>query len=363
MSTGPARAEIRPLTGLRGIAALWVVACHWSGAEITGPARDIALHGYVAVDLFMVLSGFVLALTTDAAWPSPAAYRGFLWRRVCRLHPLYVLTTLVCLTEAWIFREGLFAPGQTDSIPGAVLSNLLMTDTHLWEVDSINGPAWVVGVEVTLNLFFPLFTLLCLRSSARLGGLLAGLAFLMLVAVSVLDHRLNGGTAGALGTLDTRLMYARCGPELALGMYCWRFRDRFAWAGNNRWLSLILLGMLAMTPFKSLDLVFVPACCLLVMGLSVERGVVAGWFGTAVPHWLGTISYSIYLWHAAFLPLRPGLIALSGVADARTAAMLVNSAGLLLLLGFATLSYRWFEEPARRWLRALGASPARDHPG
>jgi peptidoglycan/LPS O-acetylase OafA/YrhL len=170
------------------------------------------------------------------------------------------------------------------------------------------------------------------------------LSALALFAVSVLDQHWNGGKPGALGTLDTRLMYLRCGPEFALGMLCWRFRENFAWCGRSLALVLVSLAMLAMTPFKSADLAFVAASCVLVIGLGAERSPVAALFGTRVPHWLGAISFSLYLWHAPFLALRPVWVAVFG------SVMMANTLNLALVLVVATVSYRWFEGPVRRVL-------------
>ena len=351
--------EIRSLTGIRGIAACWVVACHWSGDELSGLARDVALHGYVAVDLFMVLSGFVLAMTY--ADGGRGGYRYFVWQRFCRLYPLYAVTTLVCLTgDAWS-GTGLFAPGGGPVLP-ALISNLLMTTTHVWEVDAIDGPSWSVSVEFTLNLFFPLFVLLCIRLSRRQSVAVAILCAAALILVSVLNHRLDGGAPGELGTLDVRLMYLRCGPEFALGMLCWRVwrqAPRAAVLGRTAWLAAIVAAMLAMTPFKALDLPFAAACCLLVTGLASERSVIARILGSRIPHWLGTISFSLYLWHAAFAPMRPALLAVLPLADPGVARMAANSVALAAVLAFSTLSFYYFEIPSRRWLRGrFAARPA-----
>lgn len=336
--------EIRPLTGIRGVAACWVVLCHWSGAELSGIARDIALHGYAAVDLFMILSGFVLAMTYEPRMhPRPwSGFGTFVWQRFCRLYPLYALTTAVCLIQAW------WAGGRP-GIP-AIASNMLMTTTNLWEVDAINGPSWSISVEFTLNLFFPLFVLLCARLPWRWSAAFAVLCAAALVGVSVLNHRLDGGVAGELGTLDTRLMYLRCGPEFALGMLC--CRAKWAVFGRTAWLVAILAAMLAMAPFKALDLPFVACCCLLVMGLAAQRSPIAAVLGSPVLHWLGTISFSLYLWHAAFIPLR-GVLMLS---DSQLGLMAANTINLALVLAVSTASYRWFEVPVRQWLRSLSPS-------
>lgn len=342
--------EIRSLTGIRGVAALWVVACHWSGDELSGMARDIALHGYAAVDLLMILSGFVLAMTYV---PRESGYRYFVSQRFCRLYPLYAVTTLVCLAEQWWSATGLFAPGGDPVVP-AVLSNLLMTTTHLWEVDAIDGPSWSISVEFTLNLFFPLFVLLCARLSWRYSVAVAVMCGAALVLVSVLNHRLDGGVAGELGTLDTRLMYVRCSPEFALGMLCWRLWRQAAWSsvfGGTVSLGAVAVAMLAMTPFKAMDLPFVVGCCVLVIGLASERSRVAIALGSPVLHWLGTISFSLYLWHAAFIPLRPVWLRVLPVNDPAVATMAANTINLAIVLAVSTLSYHRFEIPARRWLR------------
>jgi peptidoglycan/LPS O-acetylase OafA/YrhL len=229
-----------------------------------------------------------------------------------------------------------------------------MTTTHLWEVDAIDGPSWSVSVEFTLNLVFPLFVLLCIRSSRGRAVALAALCGAALVLVSVLNHRLDGGVAGELGTLDTRLMYLRCGPEFGLGMLCWRLwrqAPRAAVFGGTAWLAAVLAGMLVMAPFKAMDLPFVAACCLLVIGLAPERSRIAAVLGSPVPHWLGTISFSLYLWHAAFLPLRPALLRMLPADDPGVALMVANTMNLGLVLAVATLSYHGFEVPVRRWLR------------
>ena len=323
--------EIRSLTGIRGVAALWVVACHWSGDELSGVAKDIALHGYAAVDLFMILSGFVLAMTYV---PRRTGYRHFVWQRFCRLYPLYAVTTMVCLAEQWWSGTGLFAPDGGPIVP-AVLSNLLMTTTHLWDVDAIDGPSWSISVEFTLNLFFPLFVLLCARLSWRWSVSVASLCGVALVLVSVLNHRLDGGVAGELGTLDTRLMYLRCGPEFALGMLCWRLWRQAPWSsvfGGTAWLGAVIATMLAMTPFKAMDLPFVVGCCLLVIGLASECSWIAIAFGSPVLHWLGTISFSLYLWHAAFIPLRPVLLRALPWTDPGVALMVANTINLGIVL-------------------------------
>ena len=108
-----------------------------------------------------------------------------------------------------------------------------------------------------------------------------------------------------------------------------------------------------MTPFKSLDLPFVLASCLLVIGLATQRSGLARLFGSAPLHWIGEVSFSLYLWHAAFIPLRDGIETAVGGSGVVAAGMMANSAALALVLICSGLSYRWFELPTRRRLRGL----------
>ncbi|MGN1359501.1 MAG: acyltransferase family protein, partial [Kiritimatiellia bacterium] len=84
------------LDGLRGIAALLVVAFHllesYSGGDHT---RQILNHGYLAVDFFFVLSGFVIGYAYDDRWGQGLTLREFFKRRLVRLHPMVVFGTLL----------------------------------------------------------------------------------------------------------------------------------------------------------------------------------------------------------------------------------------------------------------------------
>jgi len=349
--------EIKPITGIRGIAALWVVSCHWAGPQWTGIGRDIALHGYAAVDLFMVMSGFVLGLA-HAAHVGASVWHGY-WRfllsRLARLYPLYLLTTLASLV-LWFTVE----PDAGWITPGVVASNLLMADTTFWDVNALDGPSWAVSVEWTLNLFFPIFCLIGLRLSQRWTVAVALLCAGLLVLTSVLDAQWNGGVPGALGVLDNRLLYLRCAPEFTLGLLIWRWWEaagRSTRFGGTGWMLTCVAVMVATLPFKAMDLPFVLACCLLLPGLAEGRSPVAQWFAAGWMCWLGTISFSLYLWHAAFIPLRDGIASLSAGLGVMGAGVLANGVTLALVLAFSGVSYAWFEMPARRWVRGWFTQP------
>src|ERR671916_1401993 len=96
--------EIRSLTGLRAVAAVWVVVYHFNFTPGVGydgywePLRPVIRAGATGVDLFFVLSGFVITLThleRVGRTPSVRGAGAFLWARGCRIWPVYALVTVV----------------------------------------------------------------------------------------------------------------------------------------------------------------------------------------------------------------------------------------------------------------------------
>src|ERR1051326_8086781 len=175
----PQRAEIRALTGLRGVAALLVALYHinpnWIAPTATG--RFVG-KGYLWVDLFFVLSGFLLAMNYArlfaGGW-SLGAWLDFLLHRVARIYPLYVAMVLASLAYSLALYGGVHAaaappPALTLSEPARdVAANLLMVQS--WGVGkSIDGVAWSLSPEGAAYLMFPLAARRAGDGTGRGGG-------------------------------------------------------------------------------------------------------------------------------------------------------------------------------------------------
>ena len=140
------RSEIRSLTGLRGLAALWVMTGHYirdAPADLT--VRFVINHMYIAVDLFMVLSGFVLAMSYDADFRVPLNAQR-MWRfvllRIARIYPVYGLSCIACVL---LVVTGIGVWGPPDISPMAVALNLAMAGS------STSGGAassWIVAAPI-----------------------------------------------------------------------------------------------------------------------------------------------------------------------------------------------------------------------
>ncbi len=355
--------EIRPLTGLRGIAACVVVLYHYfQFVAPSGPIRTILVHGYLAVDLFFVLSGFVMAVTYAKTFSGPYDFRiywNFLYKRLGRIYPLYLLMTLIWFVLPF---EG------ASTSPAVLVSNLLLVQA--WGVaDSIGGPTWSISTEFAAYLIFPILVAAAVNSCWRAawGVVLLAIAALVLVATRT-DLQVNqlvigvarNGPLDVFGS-DTPYPLLRCLAGFTLGVFAYRLGSvplcqrltGARYAGGVALLAVIVLPLLLPDSDSAEIVAFVP----LVLCLSREASLTSRVIGSGPIHWLGDISYSIYLIHVLFDTMlrKPLMVGLERVHFAHAFSL----SGLLLLLPVIAASaatYYGIEKPARNWARKLARS-------
>ena len=360
----PARPiEIRALTGVRGVAALYVVAYHLDlGQQNIGLLQHILHHGYLSVDLFFVLSGFVLALTSQRLITGPItlpAMRSFIGRRIARIYPLYLCSVLFCL---WHQGFALDRSPLSFAYWKEMVSNLLLMQA--WGLaPSINGVAWSISTELLAYLLFPVLVWGALRGSVR-RSLLVALCCAAGLAVLCVAPRglLIGGAMSPQGPLD----YAeptsfgpilRCLTEFTAGLLTFRLARTDVLSGLLRSpvfgpaVLMVALGLLAL---RGDDLAFVIWLPLVVLVLSTDTGPAAWLFKTPLVHRLGVLSYGIYLLHPLIIwpwidMLRLDLFA-DHVPQVRLVTVIVAFAASLAV---ASLGYKYIECPARERLRVV----------
>jgi peptidoglycan/LPS O-acetylase OafA/YrhL len=292
--------EIRALTSLRGLAALTVVAYHASDAA----GADLVPRGYLAVDLFFVLSGFVLALTAsaDVAARGLRAAPPFWVRRVARILPLN-LAVVAALTAA-----NLAAHGGAGVPVARVACNALALQGLGWCV-SLNAPAWTLSVEWLAYLLFPALLLAVVRTGPGSNALSAALA-----AVAALGGLLALAVHAGRGSLDSVPCGAvwslvRCLSETVLGVLAHRAFAREAtrrvWSRDSAAAGIGVLALCGAAPGRyglpGGDLWLALTFPLLVLALAANDGVIRRLLGLAPLHMLGLISFSMYLLHDALL--------------------------------------------------------------
>lgn len=346
-------ARVEALTGIRGIAA-WLVVLYHMRLSLTdiAPAWLIGAlgHGYLAVDLFFMLSGFVLWLNYAPKLRAGgfASVPAFLWRRFARIWPLHILMLAAMLCFALV----LLATGRdTSAYPFAELplQVLLIQNWGLTQTIAWNHPAWSISAEWGAYLLFPLLVLACdwqrLPSAVLVAcvGAFAGLLFAVFA----------GAGESNLGGQITTLGLWRCLFEFSMGaLTCilWqRWQGRALVAGGLLLAGLLLLvgGVLAgiaQTAFLPLGFL-----CLL-LALALDSGPVAQMLSQRSLVWLGEVSYATYLAH---IPLLIGF-KLAFVGEDLQIGWAVLVAYMLVLLALSGALYHFWEKPAQSWLNRRG---------
>lgn len=348
-STGPA---FRPdIEGLRALAVLLVVAAHARVPGLQG--------GYIGVDVFFVISGFLITRLLHAEWERHGRIDipGFYARRIRRLLPAFLLMLAAVVAATWI----IYAPVEQDWRLGSALSSLLYVSNIHYALTATDYMApsakldpllhtWSLGVEEQFYLAWPLLMLgawrLAQRHRSRLDPvllLLLGLTLASLAAAIILTAsrqplafflpltRAWEFGAGALAALfGARLAMARPGAPAALAL------------GG---LALVLGSALAYTaqsPYPGWRaLLPVAGTTLLLLAVPAAPGApVARLLALPPLQWLGRLSYGWYLWHWPLLVLGRVVFPEGGLrTDLALAAM-----ALLL----AQASFTLVEQPLRQ---------------
>ena len=352
--------EIKGLTSLRGIAALAVVMQHFSStaqqhAAVTIPS--LVPHGYVAVDFFFVLSGYIMCYTYLTALQRDGwkVYAPFLKKRVIRLLPLNVFVTftllgLGALSTVLLGRNLFFGD---ISVPFDVVANLFMLQ-GLGIGKNINGPSWSVSAEFIAYLLFPLLVAGAFSSRRWVWAVTAAMAAAALLWVALQNPRLG------LGAEDPWFGGLRCVSEFTLGMLSYRFGQTTAGA---RWLSKDrcaqwALAACAVLLLLRIDLLVALTFPFIVATTGHNQGRVSAFLSRPTLYFLGNISYSLYLIHNPFRPAELALLqALHPAPLGASAALVYAFLGSLSVIPFAWLTYRWVEQPSRDFVRGRALRP------
>lgn len=366
------------MTGLRGVAAFLVATYHFCPSNTIPPntISDAAISnfvgkGYLWVDLFFVLSGFLMGLNYghlfEAGW-SLRRWLDFLIRRFARVYPLYIVLVAATLLYT-AFTYGSFQGSHPAPAVGfdrpfvAIAANVLLIQS--WGLaGSVDGVAWSLSTEWAAYLLFPFLAWLALFGTRRTGLATALLVAAVVIGTVGLTAHDGAYHSGPLDAYDGRTVepILRCFGGFVLGLLMYRASrsDRvLAWASSDVTLGVAVAALVAGFAAGLNDLVVYPLFAILVLGLYGNRGRVGWLFGCRPVYWLGLVSYSLYLLHSYLLVPRNWLSrCLQGVlspAAAQVAADVTACAVLLILSG---LAYRLIEEPGRKWMRRFGKALA-----
>ena len=359
----PSKPHYPILDGLRGVASFLVVIMHICEAHSTSSLDMLLNHGYLAVDFFFLLSGFVIGYAYDDRWPK-MTIAGFFKRRLIRLQPMVIMGSVIGAIFFY-FQDSTVWPA-IHTVP--VLKMLLIMvigatlipvppsmDIRGWEeMHPLDGPAWSLFFEYIANI---LYALGVRKFSKTALSILVFLAAILLVQYAVTGE---GDVIGG---------WSITGPQLRIGFTRLIF-PFFAGLLLSRtirttpiphaflWCSILLFVFLAIPRIggdthRWWNGLYEASVIILIFPLIVYMGAggkLTNKFSTRLCTFCGEISYPLYITHypliytyTAWLKDHPNVTFM----EALPRILLTVGGAILIAYGCLKL----YDEPVRRWLQ------------
>jgi len=354
------------LDGLRGVAAIWVVLFHILEVHSGGDhVKQWLNHGYLGVDFFFMLSGFVVAYSYDDRWRA-MGLGGFFRRRLIRLQPMIIIGSILGAVLFYFQHSpGLGWAGIPDVPVWKLLLVMLIgcalipvgksLDIRGWnEMYPLNGPAWTLFLEYIANIAYALV----LR---RFNTLVLWAA--VVLAAGVTTHYAltnpNGDLIGGWSVTDP--VHLRIGlTRLAFPFLAGMLLARLGWSIRTRspfWLAGVVLVAALSVPHLGGDnhfnnrvyeclclMVVFPCIILLGAGGNTDERQTSG-----ICKWMGDISYPIYITHYPVVFLYYAFVVnqQKSLGESWPQAL----AALLTALALAWACMKWYDLPLRAYLR------------
>jgi exopolysaccharide production protein ExoZ len=343
---------------LRAIAALLVVVVHAYAVESTylpGRPWTTPYHvlGTYGVDLFFVISGVVMLVSTATWFGEKSAPRRFLARRATRIYPPYWIVTVPVLIAYLLVPS---AAGEHRSTPPDVLASFLALPQR-------GEPLLVVGWTLTYELVFYAVFAVALRFARRYLPLVTAVWLLAVVLIGALGPHANPWV---------RVLGSWFNLEFVFGMAIGTLVLRGALVAPRVLFGLAVVLIVAVcvaTAYSGREFfeiawwrpwaVGAPMALLVYASLGLERR------GVLAPRWLraqGDASYALYLWHVPVLGA-VGLALHAVHLHGTPARIAIVFGGYALAIAVSFVAYRWIERPllrlARRYFESASSSTGR----
>lgn len=354
------------LDGLRGVAALMVLWYHVFEGFATSPVDQNFNHGYLAVDFFFILSGFVVGYAYDDRWKTTMTTTNFFKRRLIRLQPMVILGAVLgaitfCIqgSEQW---DG--TKVSLSMVMLALLLNLFLipaipgTGSEVrgnGEMYPLNGPTWSLFFEYIANVMYALFIHKMSTKALRVLVVLAGIGLASFaignlsgyghlgVGWSLVDYNLIGGFLRVLFSFSIGLLMSRNFKPV-------KIRGAF-------WICSVLMFALFAVPHVGgmetlwMNGIYDSLCIIVFFPLLVYLGASGKTTDKAsskICKFLGDISYPVYIVHYPFMYLFYSWLWKNELTFAETWPVAVGLIIGNILLAYAAL--KLYDEPIRRWL-------------
>lgn len=362
------------LDGLRGVAAFIVVIFHLFETYSPGPMYQIINHGYLAVDFFFVLSGFVIGYAYDDRWGRMSVW-DFFKRRLIRLQPMVIFGSVVgalvfFFGDSPMFEQIMRTPWWMVLVSLALACIMLPVppsmDIRGWqEMNALNGANWSLTWEYFANILYaavvrrltvPALILVVAVSAYFTIDITMNIdTFALLEGRSYARHTLIGGWS--LTPEQLYIGFSRLCYPFFCGLLMFRLGKRISLRGGFWWCSATITLILVLPCFGVpdslwLDGIYNMLAVLIVFPLLVITG--AGSKMTdrrtvAACRWLGAISYPLYITHYPWIYVHMAWAAAHPDAP-RATHIFVSVAVFVITLSIAYAAMKLYDQPVREWL-------------
>lgn len=355
------------LDGLRGVAALLVIWYHFFEGFATSGVDQMFNHGYLAVDFFFVLSGFVIGYAYDDRWKEGLTQKGFVVRRLIRLQPMVVMA--VCLGLIAFVIQGCehwdHTPAPGWAIAVSFILGLLMLPAipgtapdvrGNGEMFPLVGPAWSLFFEYIGSVLYAIWlhrlTTRALRNVVAVCGV--GLAA---VALSNMSGSYSLGVGWTMAEWGFFGGLMRLGFSFGIGLLMSRGFKPVKIKGAF-WICTAAIAVLMCMPYITpdgqpsvLNGIYDIVCTIFIFPLIVflgASGTTADSNSKAICGFLGRISYPIYIIHYPAMYLFYAWVWNNDYTFAQ--AWPATAVIFVCLIPAAYLFVKYYDEPVRRWL-------------
>lgn len=349
------------LDGLRGVAALTVVCFHLFEAYATSHLDQRINHGYLAVDFFFILSGFVVGYAYDDRWQK-MTIKDFLKRRVIRLQPMVVIGALI--GAIMFYTQGCSVWDVTQVSVGmllvATLMNALMIPATpgseirgVGEMYPLNGPTWSLFFEYIGNILYAFFLrkLPTLALAILVSVAACGLAWFAIwgplgdicVGFALTEENIVGGSLRLLFAFSAGLLLSRVFKPI-------KVRGAF-WIGGISIVVLSAIPRIGGSEHLWMNGIYDTLCAVVFFPLIVylaASGQTTDKTTTRICKFLGDISYPLYMVHYPFIYLYYAWVKNENLTFEQSLP-----GAIALVVGSVVLAYlclKLCDEPVRRYL-------------
>ena len=357
------------LDGLRGVAALMVIWYHvFEGfAFASNSAIETLNHGYLAVDFFFILSGFVIGYAYDDRWGKSLTMKDFFKRRLIRLHPMVIMGAVVGAITFYI--QGSVQWDGTHIGISMVMLSLLCTIFFIpampgvgyevrgnGEMFPLNGPCWSLFFEYIGNILYALFIRRLSNKALTIVVVLLGVALASFAIFNVSGY----GNIGVGWTLDgvnfigglLRILF-----PFSMGMLLSRNFKPMKLRGAFWICTLIMIALFAVPDLEGTESIctngiYEAFCIIMAFPILLwigASGTTTDKKSTQICKFLGDISYPIYVIHYPFMYLFYAWLIknqLFTLGETWQVALCVYAWNIL----FAYLCLKLYDEPVRKYL-------------